>query len=236
MYNSFKGVNIMKNILITGASRGLGFNLTRRYLEFGETVFAGARNENAANLIKLKEKYGDRLHIIKLDVASTESVNSAKDAVSKATDSLDYIINNAGIHCDTSFEPLETTNLDDAVEVYNVNSIGPLRVIKAFLPIVKSRIINISSESGSIGICGREKEFDYCMSKAALNMASKQIQNKVKNDDIKVLAVQPGWMRTQAADFDPYEQACVLVDMFEKACEKIDSPIFVDFNGDEMPW
>lgn len=233
-----------RKILITGASRGLGLNLTRKYLEDGEIVYAAARSIDAPFLKELKEKFGEKLFIVELDVTSTDSADRCAIEVGKTTDYLDMLINNAAIHCDSSFEPLESTNLDDALEVYNVNSIGPLRVIKAFLPFIKgdrpARIINISSESGSIGNCGRDKEFDYCMSKAALNMASKQIQNYYKEKPVKVLAVQPGWMRTdmgsQAADFDPYEQACVLVGMFEKACDCMDKPIFVDYNGDELAW
>ena len=70
-------------------------------------------------------------------------------------------------------------------------------VIKNALPLLrkgrKKLIVNFSSEAGSIGTCGRQSEYSYCMSKAALNMASQILQNAVKAEGIKVLALHPGW-------------------------------------------
>lgn len=99
--------------------------------------FAGARNEGAAGLKELKEKYGDLLVPLQLDVADTKSVESAAEAACAYTDHLDVIINNAGIHSETSFLELEDADLDDCLPVYDVNAVGPVRVVKAFLPLLK---------------------------------------------------------------------------------------------------
>jgi NAD(P)-dependent dehydrogenase (short-subunit alcohol dehydrogenase family) len=222
------------NILISGASRGLGLFLAQKYLEDGHTVYAGVRDINAPLLAKLP---GNVIPVA-LDVTDTASVNRAASTVDA---DLDVLINNAGVHCDSSFEPLEQTDLDECAWVYDVNAVGPLRVIKAFLPKLKdgAKIISISSESGSIGATGRQKEFDYCMSKAALNMGAKLIQTYVKYRGIKVMAIQPGWMRTdmggQGADLDPYETACELVELFN-GISGTDGPIFIDRKGIELPW
>jgi len=232
-----------KKIVITGASRGLGFYLTQKYLENGETVFAGARDITSAKLQALKEKYPKRLVPVTLDVADTKSVNDAAKAMESYTDHLDIIINNAAIHCATSFEILERADIDDCLTTYNVNGLGPLRVVKACLPLVRksksAKIINISSESGSIGACGREKEFDYCMSKAALNMGTKLLANYLNKDNVRVFAVHPGWIRTDMggpnAHLDPYGAACQLVELFEKM-NHMDGPIFIDYEGKEYPW
>lgn len=231
-----------KEILVTGASRGLGFCFTRRYLEEGCRVFAGYRN-NAEELKALKQEYGALLELVVLDVADTASVEAAAVQIKELTNHLDIVINSAGIHSDSSFEILETTNLDDCSFVYNVNAVGPLRVAKALLPLIRNgnapKIINISSESGSITWSGRVKEFDYCMSKAALNMGSKLLSNYLKEDKISVLAVQPGWMRTDMggpkADLDPYETAVKLVKLFQ-SIKDLDTPIFIDNEGQSIPW
>lgn len=232
-----------KNILITGASRGLGYFLTKKYLEEGDTVFAGARDVTGSLLLELKEQYTERLQIIPLEVTSTESVTKAYQLVGAYTDTIDTIINNAAVHNETSFEPLETADIDDCLGVYDINTLGPLRVIKGFVSFVRNskqgQVINVSSESGSIGNCWREKEFDYCMSKAALNMGTKLLANYLKKDGVKVIAIHPGWMRTDMggsnATLDPYETACVLVDLFQKSYD-IEGPIFIDNEGNQYPW
>jgi NAD(P)-dependent dehydrogenase (short-subunit alcohol dehydrogenase family) len=232
-----------KTILITGASRGLGLNLTKKYLQDGETVFAGIRDTANHALKPLLEEYPDTLIPLVLEVTDTKSVQEAAVMVGKYTKSLDIVINNAAIHSQSSFEVLEDTDIDDCLPVYNVNSLGPLRIVKVFIPFLKNstsaKIINISSESGSLGACTREKEFDYCMSKTALNMGTKLLANYLRKDKIVVLAVHPGWMRTDMggsnADLDPYETACKLVEMFENI-SSTETPIFIDNKGDAFIW
>ncbi len=233
-----------KKVLITGASRGLGLCFTQKYLEDGCIVFACVRDIQAYKFQQLKERYGESLIPIELNVSSTESVSNAAAEVLTSTDTLDIIINNAAIHGTTSFEPLEAADLDECLTVYDTNSVGPLRVAKAFLPFISNSdaglIVNISSESGSIGTASRVKEFDYCMSKAALNMATKLLHNYLADKHINVIAVHPGWMRTDMggsnAHLDPYETACKLTKLFNEICNKADSPIFIDNDGNEYPW
>jgi NAD(P)-dependent dehydrogenase (short-subunit alcohol dehydrogenase family) len=231
-----------QTIFITGASRGLGYCLTKKYLGDGDIVFAGVRNL-ATNIMKLKEEYPDTLIPIELEVTNTYSTSLAAETVEKYTGKLDILINNAAIHSDTSFEVLEKADIDDCLKVYDVNSLGPIRTAKAFIRLLRNstsaKIINISSESGSIGVCEREKEFDYCMSKAALNMGTKLLSNYLKKDNITVFAVHPGWMRTDMggsnADLDPYETACLLAGLFEKMND-INQPVFIDNKGNRFPW
>lgn len=233
-----------KHVLISGSSRGLGLCLARRYLEEGCMVFAGAREEGAPALRELKEKYGSLLIPLRLDVSDTQSVKAAAEKASSFTDHLDIIINNAGIHSDTSFLELESANLDDCLPVYNVNAVGPVRVVKAFLPLLVQSgsgiVANISSESGSISTAGRVKEFDYCMSKAALNMGTKLLHNYLKDKEIKVIAVHPGWMRTDMggpnAAQDPYETAECLAALLEEVRRGHNTAVFMDNTGKEFPW
>ncbi len=232
----------MKNIFVAGASRGLGFFLVKKYLEDGHKVFAGVRNTDSSQINNLLEIYPKTLIPVIIEVRDTESVTLAAKVVSEKVEHIDVLINNAGVHCDSSFDILEETNLDESLLVYDVNAMGPIRVTKAFLPLLRKnggKVINISSESGSIGDCKREKEFDYCMSKAALNMGTKLLSNYLRKDNIMVLTIQPGWMRTDMggahAALDPYETACKLVALFD-GYHDMDAPIFIDNEGNPLPW
>lgn len=233
-----------KSVLIAGASRGLGASLTFHYLKNGFTVFAGVREISNEKLATFKSKFGDHLIVIKMDVSCSKSVKEAADLVKSYCNKLDVIINNAGIHAEDSVEVLENVNLDNLLEVYNVNAIGALRVAKEFLGLLQNGddkvIVNITSESGSIGSCQRNKEFDYGMSKSALNMASVILQNYLKEREIKILAVHPGWMRTdmggKSADIDPAEAAECIFNLVEKNKHNLEAPIFEDRDGQILAW
>jgi len=230
-----------RNVCIAGASRGLGFFLAKRYLELGDTVFAGVRDAAHPNMAALAAEFGDKVIPVEMDVVSTASVTAAADAVAAYTKTIDILICNAAIHSPTSFLDIAETDLDECLEVYDVNAVGPLRVAKAFLPMLPegAQIVNVSSESGSVGICGRDKEFDYCMSKAALNMGSKLLQNLLLPRGVKVLIIHPGWMRTDMggpnAHRDPWETAVGLVDFFAQNTDPAKA-MFLDFEGVELPW
>ncbi|HOH37319.1 MAG TPA: SDR family NAD(P)-dependent oxidoreductase, partial [Spirochaetota bacterium] len=157
--------------------------------------------------------------------------------------SIDILLNNAGVHFEESYSSLEDVNFDVALKTHNINSLGPLRTVKSFLPFIKNGekklILNISSEAGSLSDCWREKEFDYCMSKAALNMQSILLQNYLKKDRIKVIAVHPGWMRTDMggskADIDSKESADEIFSLAEKDFA-LNDPIYMDYKGRIMHW
>ena len=237
----------MQHVLITGTGRemALGFNFVRRYLENGDVVIATIRRPSQA-LEQLQKQYPDTLHILTMDLSSTDSVNEAFAQAEKLVPCLDLIINNAVTTSPDINKELEDFDLDTICPAFNVATVGPLRVIKTFLPLLKKApgtalIANISSEAGSIGKCYRTTYIDYGMSKAALNMATKTLHNKFKDDPrLNILCVHPGWVRTNEgnakAPFGSYEQAETLRLLFEKKrCDKT-GPIFVTHDGEEYPW
>lgn len=232
-----------KNVLITGASRGLGLALTIQYLKNGYHVYACARNADSSNLMKLQEEYGDSINLISMDVAQSTSVQKAANQIKSTCEKLDIIINNAGIHPEGTLEILENVDFDNGLEVYNVNSIGALRVAKEFLSLLQAGdnkiLLNISSEAGSISTCPRSKEFHYCMSKAALNMGTMLLQNYLKDRDIKVLSVHPGWIRTDMgganAASDPLEAAADIFTLTEQTYD-INGAVYIDRYGKELSW
>lgn len=236
-----------QNVLITGTGRemALGFNFVRRYLEQGDTVFACVRKPSEA-LEKLREQYPDALHILTMDIGSTESVNAAAEKAAQLVPCLDLLINNAVTTSPDTNKELEDFDLDTVMPALNVATVGPLRVIKAFLPLMRKSegtalIVNISSEAGSIGACYRSYYIDYGMAKAALNMATKTLHNKFKDDPkMNIICVHPGWMRTNPgnakAPFDPYEHAETMRLLFEEKRHDKEGPIFVTYAGEEYPW
>lgn len=236
-----------QTVLITGTGRpfALGYNLVRRYLEQGDTVLASIRRPSEA-LETLKKSYPDQLHILTMDISSTESVNAAALEAETVCDHLDLIINNATIASENTMKELPDFDLDEIAPAVNVGAVGPVRVIKAFLPLLKKStigglIVNISSEAGSIGMCYRTFYLDYGTEKAALNMLTKTLHNYFRDDpDINIICVHPGWMRTNPTDtrapLIPYEHAETLRKLFEEKRHDKEGPVFITYEGEPYPW
>ncbi len=236
-----------QNVLVTGTGRemALGFNFVRRYLEQGDTVFACVRKPSEA-LEKLQEQYPAALHILTMDIGSTESVNAAAEKAAQLVPCLDLLINNAVTTSPDTNKELEDFDLDTVMPALDVATVGPLRVIKTFLPLMRKSegtalIVNISSEAGSIGACYRSTYIDYGMAKAALNMATKSLHNKFKDDPkMNIICVHPGWMRTNPgnakAPFEPYDHAETMRLLFEEKRHDKEGPVFVTYAGEEYPW
>jgi len=188
---------------------------------------------------------GGDVIVIPQDVSSMLSVRTSVGEVAKTESKLDLLINCAGIVPKDALALLPELNLDAGFEtqVMEVNAFGPLRVIQAFLPMLgKGRhklIINVSSEAGSIGKSNRVNHYHYCMSKAALNMGCKILQNWLKPAGIKVLAVEPGWMKTDMggpnARLDPAVPAAGIHTLAERTWS-VDDPIYMDYTGAPLSW
>ena len=235
-----------QTVLITGTGRpyALGFNLVRRYLENGDCVFASVRRPSEA-LEKLRQEYAGCLHILTMDISSTESVNAAASEAEKLTTHIDLIINNATTASADTMKELPD-DLDLVAPAVNVGAVGPIRVLKAFLPLLKKSsigalVVNISSEAGSIGRCYRTFYLDYATEKAALNMLTMTMHNYFREDpNLNIICIHPGWMRTNPdnheAPLDPYEHAETLRCLFETKRHDKDGPVFITHTGETYPW
>jgi NAD(P)-dependent dehydrogenase (short-subunit alcohol dehydrogenase family) len=234
---------MIKAVFITGADKGLGFSLVQRFLRDGVRVFAGWHHSNS-DLFGLTKSFPQALTPIPLDVMQLDSVSQAAGSVAKLIPALDILINNAGVMLETRTPLLELdlTRLP-LFETLDVNAFGPLRMVQQFLPLLEKGghklILNISSEAGSIANCWRESEFAYSMSKAALNMQSKILQNYLKPRGFKVLAVHPGWMRTDMGgtegDIHPDEAAEGIFNLAVKNWD-LDDEIYMDYLGQTLRW
>ncbi|MBO7631149.1 MAG: SDR family NAD(P)-dependent oxidoreductase [Lachnospiraceae bacterium] len=237
-----------QNVMVTGAGKavGLGFNLVLRYLEAGDTVVATIRKP-CKELEELKAQYGDRLHILTMDIGSTESVEAAAEELKGKLDSLDLLINNAVTVSPDCNKGFFDANLDYIARTVDIAAVGPMRVIKAFYPFLKKSdkialIMNISSEAGSISKCYRTNMIDYGMAKAALNMATMNLVNTFKDDrSINIFCVHPGWIRTDGKPDNPaplssYEAAEILRELFEKKRTDFDGHRFITIRNKDYPF
>lgn len=229
------------SILITGADRGLGLSLTKHFLSLDFRVFAGCfQPSRLLDQLKLSTQ---SLTILPLDITDADSIQAALNVVALETDCLDILLNNAGIHLETHRPPLESTDLEVVRRTFEVNAMGPLRMTKAFFPLLsrggRKIIANISSEAGSIADCWRKSEYGYSMSKAALNMQTRILHNDLSPQDFTVLAVHPGWMRTEMggmdADIDAAESAAGIAALILKE-NPAEAGIYLDYLGSPLQW
>jgi NAD(P)-dependent dehydrogenase (short-subunit alcohol dehydrogenase family) len=234
---------MIDTVFITGADKGLGLSLARRFLREGSRVFAGLHRPASASS-DLGGPFPGTFVPVPLDVTDLDSVRAAAGRVAELTGALDLLVNNAGVLLEAR-APLAEIELSSYPlrETMDVNAFGPLRVAQQFLPLLekggRKLVINISSEAGSIADCWRESEFAYSMSKAALNMLSKILQNHLGPRGFKVLAVHPGWMRTDMGG----EGAAIEADEAAEGVFRLalrqwapDDPIYMDYLGQPMRW
>ncbi len=183
--------------LVTGANRGIGFEVCRQLAQRGSTVLLTARDVEKARAAAAKIKSPGQIEPVELDVSSSDSIKRAATEISKRHGHLDVLINNAGINYDT-WETAENADLDGTVaETIRTNLLGPWRVCQAFLPLLRrskaARIVNVSSESGSLAHMGAGPPA-YQVTKAALNAFTRTLAGELRHDHILVNAVCPGWV------------------------------------------
>lgn len=189
-----------KYAFVTGAGRGLGLELVKKLIENGYTVFAGKYISHLQHLDKLKNTNPEKLFIMDINISSDESVKKACEFIKSKTNKLDILINNAAVLGDIEATIFDEIDFSDILDVLNINALGPLRVTNSLIGLIANGadklVVNISSEAGSVGDCTRKGWFGYCMSKSALNMQSALVHNNLKEIGGQVLAIHPGWLRT----------------------------------------
>jgi NAD(P)-dependent dehydrogenase (short-subunit alcohol dehydrogenase family) len=188
-----------RSALVTGGNRGIGFEVCRQLAERGFVVLLTAREESKATAAAKKLEKDGTVDAIALDVSDPRSIEKATAEVSRRYDHLDLLINNAGINYDT-WETVENADINGTVtETIATNLLGPWRVCQAFLPLLRKsragRIVNVSSESGSLASMGAGPPA-YQVTKAALNAMSRTLAGELRSAHILVNSVCPGWVAT----------------------------------------
>jgi NAD(P)-dependent dehydrogenase (short-subunit alcohol dehydrogenase family) len=237
-------------VFLTGCGRGLGAALALALCERGACVFAGFHPRETGHSDPVVER--DRLIPLPIDVSDAASVMGAADFVGARTRSIDLLLNVAGVLGDITTTLPGILDENDMHRTYDVNAVGPLRIVNAFFPLLlggRTRlVVSISSEAGSISTCTRTEWFAYCMSKAALNMASAIVHNTLRPLGGRVIVMHPGWIRTwmrgtldEAAELTPREAADgVLSQLYRALADPSlfagERPAFIDGKGAPLPW
>ena len=231
----------MRHVFITGTNRGIGFALVEEYLSESDVyIFATCRQpEHAEALRQLQEVHPDRLSIVPLEVTDGQSIDSALKLVQAKTDSLDILVNNAGV--DNGNQSLEHIRAEMMMETYAINTVAPLMITKAFLPLLKSgaKLIHISTEMASLADRTYGGNYAYCSSKAALNMMMRGLAADLRSRGIITIALDPGWARTdmggQSAYLSPEESAEGIYSVIEGLTIQ-DNGRYLAYDGREHRW
>ena len=196
-----------KIALITGANKGIGYEVARQLAKEGITVLVAARNPELGEAAAAKLKAdGADAHFIELDVSKPETVAKAAEQVKAKFGHLDILVNNAGVYDFKDGAP-STTDIEIVRRTLEVNFFGVLSVTQAFLPLVRAsksgRIVNVSSGLGSLTL-NADPKWDYAQvkplgyngSKALLNMMTIHLAYELRETPIKVNTVDPGYTAT----------------------------------------
>lgn len=188
-----------KIAVVTGANKGIGLEICRQLAQKGVKVILTARNEEMGKKAKEKlQNVGLDVLFYQMDVISEESVQQAADYVMTNFAKLDILVNNAGIGVDHD-NTISHVNIDRIKEILETNTFGPLRVCRAFIPIIlksnHGRIVNISSGMGALSNMGSGST-GYRISKVALNAVTRMLASELKDTNIFVNSMAPGWVRT----------------------------------------
>ena len=200
----------MTTVAITGAGRGIGFELARQHVAAGDRVIALVRNPSgAADLAKLADASEGRLTVHAMDVADDASVKAG--AAASGSEPIDVLYNVAGVSGPEGNE-LESADWGAWDETFRIMVQGPLRVMQAFLPRLGSgaKVINISSQLGA-STWPYGGFYAYAAAKAALNRLMRSVATDLEERGVIIGLVHPGWVQTDmggaGADITPQESA-----------------------------
>jgi NAD(P)-dependent dehydrogenase (short-subunit alcohol dehydrogenase family) len=182
--------------VVTGASRGIGFEVCRQLAALGYAVVLGSRDLRQAELAaKELDPEGERVTPARVEVDNSVNVTQLAEWIRERYGRLDAIVNNASTSPDR-WAIAGTTDLSPVAEALDVNLFGAWRVTQALLPLLRSsprpRVVNVSSEGGSIALMSGGRPA-YSVSKAALNSLTRMLAGELYRDGILVNAVCPGW-------------------------------------------
>tara|TARA_B100000925_G_scaffold22662_1_gene15348 strand:+ start:1010 stop:1687 length:678 start_codon:yes stop_codon:yes gene_type:complete len=225
----------MRTAVVTGASRGIGSEFVVRLLDAGWCVYAGYRSD----MHRLELIQNKNLICHQLDVTNNDSIN---DFVNGIDGNVDLLINNAGVP-DGRWRNLKEIDDEWMLEVLNINSVGPVRMVKALYDKMShdsmTTVAMISSLMGSIDDCHSGRSYAYRASKTALNMLSVAMKKEAVEDNISFLILHPGWVKTRmGGEHAPVELTDSVQGMLDliNSHDIENSGRFVQYDGVDLPW
>ncbi len=225
----------MTSIFITGISRGIGFEIARQALAKNWQVAGSVRKEKDKLFL---ESSLAGVEVLLFDVCNNEQL---KNAAAQFLPAIDILINNAGTIGPERQSTLDM-DFDKFAETLAINTIAPLRVTQAFLPNLRRgknpRLITVSSNMGRMQYA-RSDQIAYRSSKSAANKIVQALATDLAPDNICVVAINPGWVKTDMggpdADISVEESANGILSVVE-ALTQADTCQFIDWDGTRQSW
>ena len=231
-----------RNVLVTGANRGIGLEYVRQLLARGDHVIATARHPAQAHeLNRLVGEHPGRLHVFPLDVMDprAEAEIARELPLVLGDERLHLLVNNAGIlHSGERFGHVAAANLEDS---FRTNAMGPFLLAQAVAPLLAdgAKVANMTSQLGSIANTTRFATPTYCISKAALNMVTRLLAAALAERGIAVVSLHPGWVQTdmggEQAPVQPADSVAGLLRVID-GLDLAQSGSFLDWQGQPLPW
>lgn len=233
----------MKRILITGANRGVGFELASQCAARGDRIFAGCRSlEKAGALEKIAAEHPGKVTILPLDVTDEASIAESAARVAAEVEALDILFNNAAANFgdETCLSDVKAEILLNAT---HINAVGAVLVAQGFIALLQKgihpKLVNVSSEAGSITGMTHFRGYHYYGSKAAMNMYTRALAWDPETEGITVIAIHPGWVRTDMGGPDAHlstDQSAAGLLKVTDGLTTADNAKFYTWEGSELPW
>ena len=241
----------MATVMITGGNRGIGLEMVKRYLAREDTVIATYREESRAQEILALETRGyDPIIPVQLEVRDQASIEACFAEVSSRTDTLDLLVNNAGmgdysvdLGDPAAHKDFGHLRAEALLDVLHVNAVAPVMVTQAFVRLMEwadePKVAHMSSQMGSIGLRGDSGYYSYSASKTALNMLGRIISHDLASMGIVSVMLHPGWVKTSMGGPEAPLSIEESVDGLIKVIDGLtaeDNGKFLDYKGTELPW
>ncbi|XP_059204971.1 C-signal-like [Centropristis striata] len=251
------------NVLITGANRGLGLEMVKQMVEGScpvKKLFACCRDPEGARaeaLQTLAKKHANIIKVVRLDANDLCSIKQCAQQVGSVVgaEGLNLLINNAGVLAKGN---LQETSQEDMQNAFNTNILGPMYMIKEFLPLLqaaakasglsgmstcKAAVVNITSLLGSMALVKESYSIfpavSYRISKAGLNMLAMCCATEFQKDEILFALLHPGWVRTdmggEEGEIDAPESVKGMLKVMTSMTDK-QNAVFLNYKGDTLPW
>jgi NAD(P)-dependent dehydrogenase (short-subunit alcohol dehydrogenase family) len=229
------------NVLISGASRGIGLEMVKYGIEQNWRIFACCRHpQQAESLLAVAKLANGRVSVHVADMEELATIQAL--AYELRNEAIDILINNAGIY-GSDKNRFGNVDVQSWINTFQVNSIAPLKVAEALIEQVRMGdrkiIACISSKMGSMADNGSGGSYIYRSSKAALNAVVKSMSIDLKPDGIRCVALHPGWVKTEMggpnAEITTRECVTSLFNII-LSLQPEDSGRFIDIDGTDIPW
>lgn len=228
----------MSTVLITGANRGIGLELTKQYAEAGWHVLACCREPNTAAALNALASNHSNIKIYALDVAEFKQIDALAKQLNNVV--IDVLINNAGVYPEGN---LSDADVDNWLNGFKVNSIAPLKMAMAFTPHIASsqlkKLATLSSKMGSIDDNTSGGSYMYRSTKTAVNSVMKSLSIDLKPHGIAVVTLHPGWVETDMGGPNALINTQTSVAGLRQVIDHLsleNTGKFIAYDGKEIAW